>query len=248
MATSLRNLKFGYAAGALLEPNEFVVYNTNTTTVNNGGCCCLWTVPAGASYAIFEMWSAGGNGGGGCCCMQGGGAGSGGYAIKACTVTPGQTIQICAAGSGCCVQTESGSVGCPTWVCATSGTTWLQCITGGYTSARSVTCGIFTGCYSCCSMCSCCGGRSNNADFAIAGITGTSINSQFCVEAGHQYAGQAYPTSGPRIGPNGCCNWYGSDCTRGMFPGGGALSVQLHDGSCYCGGFGGGGAVYVVYY
>lgn len=247
---NLRDLLYGYEQGEVIEPGEFTVLNTNYTTVGNGGCCYLWTVPSGAKRAVFEMWSGGGSGGGGCCCMQGGGAGSGGYAIKAMDVFPGQDIQICAAGSGCCGGYYTAIQGCPTWVCSLGGggsTTWLSCITGGYTNSRCVTCQYGANCYTCCSMCYCCGGISNCADFFSPGTTGNGHSTQFCHGEYHQYAANAPMMPGPRIAPGGCCGIGGGNAW-GMFPGGGGWSAAVYGGNCCCGGPGAGGMVYVLYY
>jgi hypothetical protein len=81
---NLRDLLFGYEDGTAITPGEIMVLNTNYTSVGNGGCCYLWTVPAGKTRAVFEMWSGGGSGAGACCCQMGGGAGSGGYLVKSC--------------------------------------------------------------------------------------------------------------------------------------------------------------------
>lgn len=250
---SLRNFLYGYGSGGAIQPNDFTVYNTNTQSVYNGGQCCLWTVPAGVTCAIFEMWSAGGDGGGACCCMQGGAAGGGVYAIKTCTVSAGQQIRICAASSGCCVQSESGRQGDPTWICSLgggggteNGVTWYVCADGGQPVSRSTRCNYFNGCYTCCSMCWCCS-IAYGADFFAPGVSGTGFGTQHCVDQGHQYAGVGPMTTGPRLGPNGCCAWGGS-CGNFHFPGGGGFSSQGHPGGCCCGTPGGGGMVYVLYF
>ena len=82
---SLRQFLFGYAEETTV-PQELAVYNTSTTSVNNGGRCCLWTVPAGTSYAIFELWGGGASGDGGCCCQMGYPSTSGSYGQKALDV------------------------------------------------------------------------------------------------------------------------------------------------------------------
>lgn len=247
----LRDLLFGYEQGSALVPQDFTVWNTNVQTASNGGVCCLWTVPAGVTYAVFEMWSAGGTGAMGCCCMMAGGAGSGGYAIKACTVAAGQQIRICAAGSGCCTSNTSGEQGCATYVCSLGGGgqgTWLSCMNGGIGGYPSSTCNYYYGCYHCCSMCSCCNGISNNAEFNVPGNSGTIHPTQYCADEGHHFAANAaFAAPGPRIGPNGCCAW-GGDQGFGTFPGGGGLSTQAYGGGCCYGSPGGGGMVYVIYY
>lgn len=248
----LRDLLYGYGEGEVINPQEFMVYNTNTRSTSNGGQCCLWTVPSGVSYAIFEMWSAGGSGGSGCCCMQGGGAGSGGYAIKSCTVSPGQQIRICAATSGCCAQSNNGGIcGCCTFVCSLGGGgegTWESKVCGGRGATVETRCFYYANCYSCCSSCYCCGGIANNADECVPGTTGTGHASQYCYDTGYQIAANApHAGGGHHMGPNGCCGWGGSN-GFGNFPGGGGLSTQAYGGGCCCGGPGGGGLVYVVYY
>lgn len=247
MAISLKSYIYGYGQGSTVTPGELVVWNTSTTTAGNGGACCLWTVPANVTKAVFEIWSGGGSGAGGCCCMQGGGAGSGGYAIKHCTVTAGQQIQICAAGSGCCGDYYTSISGCPSWVCATTGTTWLTCVPGGVTNARCVTCFYGSNCYTCCASCYCCGGIATNATFFAPGTSSTGHGSQYCYDQYHQYASNGYGVPGPRIGPNGCCAEGGS-CGFGLFPGGGGHSAQTYGGGCCYGGPGAGGMVYVLFY
>jgi hypothetical protein len=247
---SLRDYLYGYEAGSTIVPGEFTVWNTSTTTNSNGGFCCLWTVPTGITKAVFEIWSSGGSGGGACCCMQGGGAGSGGYGIKVCTVAAGQQIRICAAGSNCCGDYYCGATGCPSFVCSLGGGgqgTWLSCVEGGFANSRCVTCFYGSNCYTCCSMCWCCGGIGTNVDYYMPGTNGNGHSSQYCYDQYHQYSGTAYGTPGPRIGPNGCCRSGGSD-GFGLFPGGGGLSAQTHSGGCCCGSPGAGGMIYVLYY
>ena len=255
---NLRDLLFGYEGGTAITPGEFTVLNTNYESIGNGGCCLLWTVPAGKTRAVFEMWSGGGTGAGGCCCMQGGGAGGGGYAVKAIDVVAGQQIQICAAGSGCCGDYYTSINGCPSWVCSQGGggaPTWFTCLSGGYTNDRCVTCQLGSNCYTCCTMCSGCGGRvdggtgqgANQADFVVCGVGGNGHSTQYCHGAFHQFAGNGPMTPGPRIGYPGCYAC-GAGVSWGIFPGGGGLSSQTYGGGCCCGGPGSGGQVYVLYY
>lgn len=251
---NLRDLLFGYGEGTTVEPSEFSVWNTNIQTVSNGGQCCLWTVPAGVSTAIFEIWSGGGGGGMACCCQQGGGAGSGGYAIKSCTVSPGEQFRICAAGSTCCETGNlAGHVGNCSFVCSLSGgsnSPWESKVCGGYCVGGScVRCQYWIGCYTCCTMCYCCNGTSINTDFCIPGTMGNSQNTQFCFGQAHGYAANApLAVPGPRLGPSGCCSCFGGCDAFGLFPGGGGLSAQVHGGQCRAGGPGAGGLIYVLYY
>lgn len=250
---SLRDLLYGYGEGDPIEPGEFSVWNTNIRDVSNGGRCCLWTVPAGVTTAVFEIWSGGGGGAFGCCCMFGGGAGSGGYAIKTCTVQAGEQIRICAAGSTCCDSGNgSGHNGSCSFVCSTSGGpsgTWEAKVCGGCGVSVPTRCFFWQNCYTCCSMCYCCGGRSENTDYCIPGTSGTSQPTQFCYGRGHQYSANApLAVPGPRVGPNGCCSCYGGQQAFGMFPGGGGHSSQVHSNHCMWAGPGAGGLVYVLYY
>lgn len=249
---NLRDLLFGYGEGEKLEPGDFAVFEPNIDEGSNGGRCCLWTVPNGVSKAIFEIWSGGGGGGCGTCCQQGGAAGSGGYAIKACSVSPGQQIRICAAASTSCSGSNSGTSGNDSWVCSLGGggeSTWCASVQGGYRVNQNVCCEGFNNCYTCCASCYCrsdCG-RGCNVDFNIYGTTGGARRTQYCSDDGHQYAGNAPFIPGPRIGPNGCKSWY-TNCGIGTFPGGGGLSAQIYSGCCCCGGPGAGGLVYVLFY
>ena len=249
---NLRDLTFGYGEGAAMTPGEFTVYNTSTTSAANGGFCCLWTVPNGVSYAVFEMWSGGGSGDGGCCCMQGGGAGAGGYAIKARTVTPGEGIRVCAAASNCCRPSQGNYCGCCTFVCSESGGVsgrWESKVCGGRGTIQPNVCRGFISCYSCCSMCYCCGGRAEDVDLSFPGITGTAHRTQHCFDDGYQVAANAPMTGGGiRMGFNGCCARGGGTSEMGLFPGGGGFSGQAFGGGCCCSSAGAGGMVYVVYY
>lgn len=252
--SSLRDLLFGYGQGEVLVPQDFQVYNTSTQTASNGGRCCLWTVPNNVTTAIFEIWSGGGGGGFGCCCMQGGGAGGGGYGIKVCTVQAGEQIRICAAGSTCCDSGNYyGHCGSCSFVCSLSGspsgTTWEAKVCGGVYSPAETRCFYWQNCYSCCSMCYCCGGRGVNVDYNIPGVSGTAQPTQFCYGEGHSYSGGGPLTGhGPHISPNGCCSCYGGDQAFGLFPGGGGHSSIVHSNHCMWAGPGAGGLVYVLYY
>ena len=62
---------------------------------NNGGQCCLWTVPAGAEWAAFEVWGGGGPGAGVCCCQQGWSGGSGSYGRRIIEVAPRTIYNLC---------------------------------------------------------------------------------------------------------------------------------------------------------
>jgi hypothetical protein len=254
---SLRDYLFGYQAGEVVEPEEFMVYNTNTLTSynsgNNGRCCC-WVVPAGKSYAIFEVWSGGGSGSGVCCCTQGGGAGSGGYAIKGVNVCPGDVFTLCAASAGCCPDPSawSGTCGFCSFICANGGgggSTWLAKVCGGRLADDGSRCYYWQNCYACCSMCWCCGGiTSGTWDFCVPGTTGKSHPNQYCYANAYNMSASApFTAGGYKFGPTGCRSWH-AGCGCGHFPGGGGLGAAKYDSQCCGGEWGGGGLIYVVYY
>ncbi len=58
-----------------------------------------WIVPAGVSSATFHIWGGGGGGAPGYCCMTGVNGGSGAYAFKTVSVTPGTCYTACYEGS-----------------------------------------------------------------------------------------------------------------------------------------------------
>lgn len=90
----------------------------NTSTQFNCGFCCLWTVPAGVTCAMFQLWGAGGNTGGGCCCSISPWAGNGAYASVMIPVTAGNTYTICSGCAVCCFAGRgvNNGDGCPSWV------------------------------------------------------------------------------------------------------------------------------------
>ncbi len=54
-----------------------------------------WIVPGGVSTATFHIWGGGGSGAGANCCMTGVSGGSGAYAFKTVSVTPGECYRTC---------------------------------------------------------------------------------------------------------------------------------------------------------
>lgn len=66
----------------------------------------VWTVPTGTTIAKFELWGAGGGGAGANCCQQGVSGGSGAYAWKEISVTPGDRYILCLGDYSeyCCTQ------------------------------------------------------------------------------------------------------------------------------------------------
>lgn len=98
------------------------------------GACCLWTVPAGVTFAEFQLWGPGGGTSAICCCGGSPPGPSGAYVVAGIPVTAGATYTICAGCAYCCYasQTTPGITGGPSWVTGT-GLTNL-CAMSGYSS------------------------------------------------------------------------------------------------------------------
>lgn len=223
------------------------VYNSNITGTPNGGQCCLWTVPAGATWAKFEVWGGGGPGGGACCCQQGGNSGgAGSYARKTIQVTPGQTFTICAGGSTCCFSACQAPTGFPSYACNASATPCALCLCasgglGGFTQCFV----MLQGCYHCIT-CIC--GSACGHDFALCGATGASHNTSCGFNSWNWTAEPTYVGGGLRIGQDHCrsqCGTFFNGC--GSFPGGGGGNANTSDGGVWCGGQGVQGLVVITY-
>ena len=137
------------------------------------GKCCYWSVPAGASKAVFEIWSGGGAGGGGTCCnncMHTAGGSGGNYAVKSISTCPGCQYSVCAGGTWPCskVHTCGPGMGCKSYInghnlsnfCTTGACGGWMCNGDAHgprhtqSCANCLICGIF------------------GADFGIMGSTG----------------------------------------------------------------------------
>lgn len=231
-----------YAANTF---NMLYVYNTNVGNVTNGGQCCQWTVPAGVTWAKFEVWGSGGDGGGACCCQQPAkGGGSGSYARKTTRVVPGQTYTLCAGGSGCCSQNNCGTNGFPSYACG--GTTYgiCLCASGGEGGASCCWAAI-GGNYHCSTNIS---GSACGYDMAICGTAG-SAHQSWCGYDAWTYISQAPMVgSGSRLSRTHCGEfWMGCDAAGGnVWPGGGGGTAISYGGCCW-GGWGAGGLIVVTY-
>jgi hypothetical protein len=83
------------------------------------GVCCGWTVPAGVTYARFQIWGAGAGSHNMCCCGGGMWGGSGAYASVILPVTPGNVYTICSGCAYCCYMQSAGptvGAGCASYV------------------------------------------------------------------------------------------------------------------------------------
>jgi hypothetical protein len=214
----------------------FYVRNTGYGP-NNGGCCFLWTVPAGATTATFEMWGGGGEGSGSRCCEYNGeGSTTGVYAVKTIDVVAGQAWRICAAGSTtdgtqtglCCSCTATGN---PSWVACNTDSTVVACAAGGcgggMESSRG---GVFA--YACCWSKIRTGSIS---DMEFPGVGTAFIRNQYCHSSMYDiYAGGA---STGRAGKDLCgvTNCFG-ECAILRYPscpawpgGTGATAIACND-------------------
>ena len=262
---NLKDLLYGYEEGSTTTPGEFLLENTQTWVSQNGGCAYVWTVPAGRSKMVFEMWSGGSSGGRSCCCMQGKGGYPGGYAKFFANITPGQQVCFCSAGTS---NTSNGNIcgtcGCSSMACVSG--QWCVCIEGGHCMDR-MHCFSAGNCYSCCATCTCCGGCSYESGSitrlqTYSNSTGLQQSNQFCYEYGFQYMGSGYGLPGLRPqGTSTCCQSchggvcgnYSSCCGQACYhqayhPAGGGQSAWAMGGECRCGSPGGGGMIYVVYW
>ena len=221
---------------------------------NAGGCteqangrCCLWTVPAGATKATFEIWSGGGGGAGhtccNCCSMAIGGAG-GNYAIRTVDTAPGCQYQICAGGSWPCAKSHTctASMGCRSFVngfglsnfCTVGGCGGWMC-NGDAWGPRT---------QQSCANCNICGHF--GADMGIMGTTGYKLGhgSCSCQRADGQWTGVA-----PMIGKWGFNAATQAWCSCGCYvnwPAGGGVSGASglcgNVAKCCAGGMGMGGS------
>lgn len=117
-----------------------VVNVCDTSGYYRCGACCLWTVPAGATRAQFQLWGAGGGSGGGACCGGSLPGSTGAYAIVTIPVTAGWTYTLCAGCAYCCFTNWSATPadGCASFVigCGLSN----FCAEGGRGNMCSIPC------------------------------------------------------------------------------------------------------------
>lgn len=111
----------------------------DTSIDYNAGATCTWTVPAGASFARFQLWGAGATqGNGGCCCGGSPYGETGAYASAVVPVTPGQVYNLRAGCAWYCFASGNAcqNQGCCSCVCGPNGTfqmfaqggiSWLNC-------------------------------------------------------------------------------------------------------------------------
>ena len=231
---------------------QLAIYNTDTPSVTNGGQCCLFTVPAGITWAVFEIWGGGGSGGGACCCMGPYyGPESGAYAKRRIAVTAGQQFCLCAGGSGCCNQTCCGACGFPSWVNCQANGTQVTCAAGG--CGGCVQCfRTYQGCTGICfGMCRM-GCDVGTHDFMQPKIMSQPKASNYCWQNMFEFkSGPTKYKANLLLGMEHCstsltisgCSPFGAPA----YPGGPGNSATACGGGCCWGGWGAGGLVVVNY-
>lgn len=236
---------------------QLAVYNTNISSAQNGGCCCCWVVPAGVTWAVFELWGGGADGGGGCCCSGNTlwGAGSGNYIRKSIQVTAGCYFCLCAGSSGCCSQSHCGTCGFSSWVYCGANNINVAMACGGFTGCT----GCFRGYMGCTGICypiCSCGYYSSAAgsicDLAYPTMQGTAKESNYCWSImWNASSGAPKYGNNTRIGVEHCTLGLTHMGCSGMngskWPGGGGQSGTGCGGGCCWGGWGAGGLVLVTY-
>ena len=230
------------AVGARKKPTELWVFNDRgmccAQCSNNGGCveqangrCCLWTVPAGVTRVVFEMWSGGGGGAGMICCNYcsfsiGGSGGS--YAVKTIATTPGCQYTVCAGGSWPCSKSHtcSAGMGCASFVTGFNLSNF--CVVGG--CGGWMCDGDAWGTYclnSGCANCNICGFF--GADFGIMGSSGFKAGHSGCHCSGSDSWSGAAPMIGLMHATSATESWCSCGCYVNWPAGGGASGT-----SSYC--------------
>lgn len=231
--------------------NTLSVYNVNVDSHLNGGQCCCWVVPAGVSWAVFEVWGAGGSGGGACCCMgHYYGPANGSYAKRSLQVTSGSYFCICAGSSGCCSQQCCGLCGFPSYVLCSNGTN-VSCSPGGcggcvlcFRSYQNCT-GI---CWGMCNL----GCYSTGYDYAAVNTTSQNKVSNYCWQNMFEWNGGSNKlANNTRLGLDHCVTSLTINGSApfgpAKFPGGVGNSATACGGGCCWGSWGAGGLVLITY-
>jgi hypothetical protein len=249
LTTLFPDSRYSISIGGVTQLSVLYVYNTNTTSVTNGGICCGWTVPTGATWALFDVWGGGGSGAGACCCQQPFQAGaSGSYTRKYTRVNPGEVYTICAAGSGCCSTTCCGVCGYPSYVCNASATYPVCLCASGGCGGQSQCFIANGGCYP---SLSCVTGTTCGGSLSMCGHFASDHGGGSCAfEHWHYVPGAPYKSSGVRVSRDSCgllsgCQMMGD--TPPLFPAGAGATSSVHGGACCWGQWGAGGMIKITY-
>jgi len=93
------------------------VYTCTTAANGNCGAACTWTVPVGATQAMFQVWGPGSHTHTGCCCGGDTYGSNGAYVVAISDVAEGDTYCLCAGCAACCWATRGAS---PTRMCGST--------------------------------------------------------------------------------------------------------------------------------
>lgn len=229
--------------------NSFHIYNTDVAGVLNGGRCCAITVPNATTRVHIEMWGGGGGGSGACCCQWAYGMSNPGqYTTRTVSVSGGDTLTICAAGSTCCSPNCKGQDGYPSFV-LNNGTT-VACVLGG--------CGGCALCFykgfNCTGVCVPANLRGGAicGDIGICTYQGMSVAHNFCAsDLWEALSGSPKVAQNLRIGGTHCAySFTRTGCCKNAnhWPGGGGNGGGSCGGGCCWGGWGAGGLVILTFH
>ena len=169
---------------------------------DGGGGRQDWVVPAGTSTATFHLWGAGGSGSAAYCCHQGLNGGSGAYARKKVSVTPGQRFVLCT-GSKCSASCVDAGVNVNWELCGTGSHNGPG--SGGSWDTTTDSCYVMGGCRGVTAFVKGPGLTNLCAEGGAPGIVGFSvITSGSCVRCKVSSAGG--------YGACKCCNSYICAC------------------------------------
>lgn len=238
---------------AKTEIQHLYVYNPSQIAVTDGGRCCAYTVPNGISYAYVEMWGGGGGGNGGCCCQWPYGMASpGNYVLDRFTVSAGDVLTVCAAGSTCCGPNCKGPDGFPSFV-SRSGSI-IACAHGGIGGCALC---FYKGAFPCTGLCVGASrqDRAQTGDISICTTQGMSVTHNFCAsDLFEALNGSPKFAQNLRIGASHCNTPEGSYTRSGCdrvptnWPGGAGNGGSGCGGGCCWGGWGASGLVILTFY
>ena len=215
----------------------------------NGGQCCNYIIDGSTTRVNVELWGGGGDGNGACCCQWPYAMPAPGqYVTKTFTVVSGDSLTICAAGSGCCSPNCCGTQGLPSYV-NKNGATQAYAY-GGHGGCAL----CFYKNFNCTGIChsGCTRRNAGTGDLVYCTYAGMSATHSFCA-TGHfeTAAGSPKYSQNMRIGLSSCSgSWTNNGCCRlcNHFPGGGGGGGSSCGGPCCWGGWGAGGMVILTFY
>jgi|APGre2960657404_1045060.scaffolds.fasta_scaffold00050_11 hypothetical protein len=218
-------------------------------SVQNGGRCCNYIIDGSTTRVNVELWGGGGDGNGACCCQWPYAMPAPGqYVSKTFTVVSGDSLTICAAGSGCCSPNCCGTQGLPSYV-NKNGSTQAYAY-GGHGGCAL----CFYKNFNCTGIChpGCTRRDNGTGDLVYCTYAGMSATHSFCA-TGHfeTAAGSPKYSQNMRIGLSSCSgSWTNTGCCRlcNHFPGGGGGGGSSCGGPCCWGGWGAGGMVILTFY